>query len=175
MCGRRAGKSFILALCAVFLAAFFDYRRYLSPGERGTVLIIATNSKQARVIVRYVRALLTQIPMLAKLIERETTDSFDLNNGTTIEVHHVSTKTTRGYTIVAVLADEIAFWPQEDAAEPDHEVLNALAARHGDDPECDVALRVITLTLGAVLSGMPIVVTSVRTTIQYSFGKLQPA
>ena len=126
VCGRRAGKSFILALCAVFLAAFFDYRRYLTPGERGTVLIIATNSKQARVIVRYVRALLTHIPMLAKLIERETTDSFDLNNGTTIEVHHVSMKTTRGYTIVAVLADEIAFWPQEDAAEPDHEVLNAL-------------------------------------------------
>jgi hypothetical protein len=62
ICGRRAGKSFILALCAVFLAAFFDYRRALSPGERGTVLIIATNSRQARVIFRYVSALLTQIP-----------------------------------------------------------------------------------------------------------------
>jgi len=33
------------------------------------------------------RALLTRIPMLAKLIERETADSFDLSNGTTIEVH----------------------------------------------------------------------------------------
>ena len=48
VCGRRAGKSFVLALCAVYLACFFDYRRYLAPGERGTVLIIATNSKQAR-------------------------------------------------------------------------------------------------------------------------------
>ena len=82
VCGRRAGKSFILALCAVFFACFFEYRRYLAPGERGTVLIIATNSKQARVIVRYVRALLTHIPMLAKLIERETADSFDLSNST---------------------------------------------------------------------------------------------
>jgi hypothetical protein len=27
VCGRRAGKSFILALCAVFLAAFHDYAR----------------------------------------------------------------------------------------------------------------------------------------------------
>ena len=126
VCGRRAGKSFILALCAVFLACFFDYRKYLAPGERGTVLIIATNSKQARVIFRYVRALLTYIPMLAKLIERETVDSFDLSNGTTIEVHPVSMRTTRGYTIVAALCDEIAFWPHEDAAEPDYEVLNAL-------------------------------------------------
>src|SRR5262249_12632565 len=69
ICGRRAGKSFILALCAVYLAAFFDYRRALSPGERGTVLVIATNSRQARVIFRYIRALLTHIPMLAQLIE----------------------------------------------------------------------------------------------------------
>ncbi len=126
VCGRRAGKSFILALCAVFVACFFDYRRHLAPGERATVLIIATNSKQARVIFRYVRALLTHIPMLAKLIERETADSFDLNNGATIEVHPVSMKTTRGYTIVAALCDEIAFWPHEEAAEPDYEVLNAL-------------------------------------------------
>jgi hypothetical protein len=126
ICGRRAGKSFILALCAVFLACFFDYRRALSPGERGTVLIIATNSRQARVIFRYVKALLTHIPMLAQMIERETADAFDLNNGTTIEVHVASFKTTRGYTIVAALCDEIAFWPKEDSANPDYEVLNAL-------------------------------------------------
>jgi hypothetical protein len=126
ICGRRAGKSFILALCAVFLACFYDYRKFLSPGERATVLVIATNSKQARVIFRYARALLTHIPMLAKMIERETADSFDLTNGTTIEVHPASYKTTRGYTIVAALCDEIAFWPHEDAAEPDYEVLNAL-------------------------------------------------
>ncbi|HKD75032.1 MAG TPA: hypothetical protein VKB76_06030, partial [Ktedonobacterales bacterium] len=126
ICGRRAGKSFILALCAVFLACFFDYRRALSPGERGTVLIIATNSRQACVIFRYVSALLTHIPMLEQMIERETAASFDLNNATTIEVHIASFKTTRGYTIVAALCDEIAFWPHDDAAEPDYEILNAL-------------------------------------------------
>ena len=36
-------------------------------------------------------------------------------------------RTTRGYTIVAALCDEIAFWPHEDAAEPDYEVLNRSA------------------------------------------------
>jgi hypothetical protein len=126
VCGRRAGKSLMLAMCAVFLATFFDYRKYFAPGERGTVLIIATNGKQARVILRYVRALLTHVPMLSQLKERETTESFDLNNSTTIEVHTASFKTTRGYTIVAALCDEIAFWPTDDAAAPDYEVLNAL-------------------------------------------------
>ena len=36
----------MLALVAVFLAAFFDYRPYLSPGERGTILVIAADRKQ---------------------------------------------------------------------------------------------------------------------------------
>jgi hypothetical protein len=125
-CGRRSGKSFVLALCAVYLAAFHDYRRYLAPGERATVLILATNSKQARVIFRYISALLTHIPMLHKLVERETADSFDLSTATTVEVHPVSMRTTRGYTIACCLCDEIAYWPHEDAAEPDYEVLNAL-------------------------------------------------
>jgi hypothetical protein len=30
VCGRRAGKSFVLALIAAYLAAFFDYRKYLA-------------------------------------------------------------------------------------------------------------------------------------------------
>jgi hypothetical protein len=126
VCGRRAGKSFVLALCAVYLATFRDYRRHLAPGERGTVLVIATNSRQARVIFRYVRALLTRVPMLAKLVERETAHSFDLADDVTIEVHAASYKTTRGYAIVAALCDEIAFWPTDDAAEPDREILAAL-------------------------------------------------
>jgi len=71
---RRGGKSFILALVAVFLACFHSYRQFLAPGEKGTILIIATDRKQGRVIFRYIRGLLTQVPMLQKMIERETAD-----------------------------------------------------------------------------------------------------
>jgi len=126
ICGRRAGKSFVLALCAVFLATFKDYRPHLAPGERATVLVIACDRRQARVIFRYIRALLTEVPMLAHLIERETMDSFDLPRSVSIEVATASFRSTRGYTLAAALCDEIAFWPTDDAAEPDYEVLHAL-------------------------------------------------
>lgn len=82
-CGRRAGKSYILALIAVFLAVFKDYRQYLAPGERGTIMIIAADRKQARVILRYVRVML-MLPALKPLVERETAESFDLVNMVTI-------------------------------------------------------------------------------------------
>jgi hypothetical protein len=126
ICGRRAGKSFTLALIAVFLACFFDWRPYLAPGERGTIMVVATDRKQARVIFRYVRALLTGVPMLAKLIEREDRETFDLNNSIAIEVGTASFKSVRGYTIVAALCDEMAFWPTDDSAQPDYEILDAL-------------------------------------------------
>ena len=125
VCGRRAGKSFTLALIAVYLAAFRDYRPYLNLGERATVMTVAADRRQARVIMRYVKGLLA-IPALAGLIESETAESLDLANQVTIEVGTASFRTIRGYSIAAALCDEIAFWPQEDSATPDVEILAAL-------------------------------------------------
>ena len=44
--GRRGGKSFMLATIACYLACFKDWRRYLGPGERGTIMVIAADRKQ---------------------------------------------------------------------------------------------------------------------------------
>jgi hypothetical protein len=125
--GRRGGKSFILATIAAYLATLKDWRPYLGPGERATVMVIAADRKQARVIMRYVKGLLLSVPMLSRLIQAQTQDRIDLDNRVTIEVHTTSFRSTRGYTIVAALCDEIAFWPtDENAAEPDYEILTAI-------------------------------------------------
>lgn len=125
ICGRRAGKSFALALIAVFLACFREWRPYLQPGERAMVMIVAADRKQARSIFRYCKGLL-KVPMLARLVERETAEIFDLKNGVTIEIATASYRRTRGYAICAALLDELAFWSTDDSAEPDVEVLNAI-------------------------------------------------
>jgi hypothetical protein len=126
VCGRRAGKSFVLALIAVFLACFVDWAPFLSPGERGAIMVLAADRRQARVIYRYAHALLTRIPMLAALIERETAEAIDLSNGVTIEIMAASFRSVRGYTLIAALCDEIAFWRSDDSANPDAEIIAAL-------------------------------------------------
>lgn len=127
VCGRRAGKSFVLALVAVFLACSRDWLPYLGIGERGTVMVIAADRRQARTILRYVKGLLQLVPMLTRMIEAERQEAVDLSNRISIEVHTASFKTTRGYTIVAALLDEIAFWPTDpDSADPDGEVVSAI-------------------------------------------------
>jgi len=125
--GRRGGKSFVKALLGVYLATFRDYRQYLQPGERATVPVMAADRRQARTILRYVRGLVTGVPELADMVERETADGFDFNNAVTIEITVNSYRSSRGYTYPAVLADEIAFWTTDgDAANPDVEVLDAV-------------------------------------------------
>lgn len=125
--GRRGGKSFTMALVAVYLATFRQYRQHLQPGERATVAVLAADRKQARTVLRYIGGLLRGVPMLKRLIERETAEGFDLAGSVTIEVTTASSRATRGYTFAAVLADEIAFWPTgEDVADPDAEILNAV-------------------------------------------------
>jgi hypothetical protein len=85
--GRRGGKSFILAVIAVFLACFKDWRPFLGPGEIGTVMIVAADRRQARVIMRYVSGLLKAVPMLARKIENTTRESISLKNNIAIEIH----------------------------------------------------------------------------------------
>jgi hypothetical protein len=127
VCGRRSGKSFTLALITCYLVCFKDWSQYLSPGERGVVMVLAADKRQARIIFRYARALLLQVPALAALVERETAEAIDLVSGISLEILAASHKTTRGYTVLAALIDEIAFLDTNEAgANPDEEVLAAI-------------------------------------------------
>lgn len=132
--GRRGGKSRCLALIAVFLACFKDWKPYLSPGERGTVMIVAADRKQARVIFRYIEAFLNEVPMLKPLVERHTMESFELKNSITIEIHTASFRSTRGYTIIAALIDEIAFFRSDESSNPDYEIIEAIRPGMGTIP-----------------------------------------
>lgn len=126
VCGRRAGKSLILALIATYLAVFKDWSAHLVPGERGTIMIVAADKKQARTIFRYIRGFFDR-PILSGLIERETAEALDLTNGVTIEILTASFRTVRGYTLIACLADEVAFWRNDDTgANPDKEIIAAI-------------------------------------------------
>lgn len=124
--GRRGGKSQAAALLAVYESAFKDYRDRLAPGEMATVLCLAADRKQARSVFRYIVGLLHSNPMLERLIVREDKESIELSNRTVIEVGTASFRSTRGYTLAAVICDEVAFWRSEDSANPDFEIINAI-------------------------------------------------
>ena len=122
--GRRGGKSFICALVGVYLASFRSYA--LAPGEVGVVMILAADRRQARVIFRYVKAFFEGVPMLRAMVENVTADAVSLNNGICVEVHTASFRSVRGYSVVAALCDEAAYWRSDESTNPDSEILAAL-------------------------------------------------
>jgi hypothetical protein len=125
--GRRGGKSFAMALIAVFLAAFRDWRKYLSPGERAIVLLVGADREQARILHRYCQGILSP-PILQSMVLNVTAGEIELKGGVTIEVVTRSYRTVRGRSVCVAVLDELAFWRDDDSANPDSEVLSAVAA-----------------------------------------------
>jgi len=127
ICGRRSGKSRIVAAIAVFLACFTPVRKWLAPGEKATVLVLAQDRRAAKTVHGYVRALLHGVPMLRRLIVRETSEEIELSNGVVIAIMTASFRSVRSYTALAVIADEIAYWMDaETGANPAQEILSSL-------------------------------------------------
>lgn len=122
--GRRGGKSRAAALMGTYEAAFKDHRDKLAAGEWATVLLIAADRPQARTLLRYTRGLFEH-PMLKPLVARETAEGLELTNRCAIEIGTASHRSTRGYTLSCVIADELAFW-MTDGARPDAEVIAAV-------------------------------------------------
>lgn len=123
--GRRAGKDSIASAVAT-VAALSDYRPHLRPGERASILCLACDREQAKIVHRYIAAYFRSRPLLRPLVERETEDGLELNNGVEIIVATNSFRAVRGRTIACVILDEVAYWRDSDAANPDVEIYNAL-------------------------------------------------
>lgn len=123
--GRRGGKSNVAGLLAIVEACFTDHRAKLAPGEVATCMVIASDRRQARAVMRYISGLVNQNPMLRRMVLRENSELIEFDNNAAIEVHTASHRAVRGYTLSAVILDEIAFWHVE-GANPDIEIVAAL-------------------------------------------------
>jgi hypothetical protein len=126
VCGRRGGKSRVLAVVATFLATIPDHTPFLAPGETPVIAVIARDRDQAGVIFSYIRGLLRAVPALGAMIEDALAESITLANGVVVEIHTASIGAPRGRTFLAVLMDEVAYWPTGEVAQPDGEVVNAV-------------------------------------------------
>ena len=56
-----------MAVLAVYLAGLCDYTEKLVKGERGTVLLIAPDKKQAKVLLDYAEGTLESTPIMRHL------------------------------------------------------------------------------------------------------------
>jgi hypothetical protein len=124
--GRRAGGSYAGGKVVIPYLAGLCQHPSLVRGERGVLLCVAADQRQADVILDYADASFRASPVLSQLIEGRTQRELRLNNGIDIEVRAADYRRLRGLTFIAVIADEVAFWSSDYSANPDDEILNAV-------------------------------------------------
>lgn len=122
--GRRSGKSWIVSVLAVWLALFKKYPQ-LRKGETGTVMVVSPVRENCKTILNYCKEILS-LSSLKKQVEKITKDEILLKNGTAIQVQTSNMVYGRSKTAVAVLMEEVAFFPRDESAHPDCEVLASL-------------------------------------------------
>jgi len=125
--GRRSGKSRTISILACFLALFMDWSKHISRGERPYIFIISPNKDQGQIILNYIRELLNLNDSLRSMIQRELSESIELTNGITISIKSASWRSTRGFSALAVILEEVCYFRWEtDSALRDKEIYRSL-------------------------------------------------
>lgn len=97
--GRRGGKSYAIAVLAAYIAGLCRHPA-LVRGERGIVLVIAPDQRQAQICLDYITAIFEASPILRQLIEGHTQSTLRLTNGIDIEVRASDFRRLRGPTYI---------------------------------------------------------------------------
>ena len=151
ICGRRSGKSDKIASNVCVYEAFFR-KHDLSTGERGVVLLLAQNMRQAQVVRNYIEGKIQKSPILSRHVQATRAQELDLDNGITIAIHPASFRSIRGLSVVACICDEIGFWWTEDGyANPDVEILRAVRPAMATFPNAKLVLASSPYAMNGVL------------------------
>jgi hypothetical protein len=127
--GRRAGKDSVASVIAAYMAATFKPRgAKLRPGERAVVACLAVDREQANIVRKMISGLFEAVPVLQNLVVKEVRDGLELSNGVDITVTTSEFRAVRGRSYLCVIADEIAFWrdDQNGSLNPDREIIRGL-------------------------------------------------
>ncbi len=136
--GRRSGKTTMMALAALhscLLSPHLD--RFVQPGETRWAVAIATNRRQARLIVSQARAIVERSPLLSPLVVASSEDEIRFENDTAIAAFPCSSRGGRGWPIHFLAFDEAAHFVSEtdgfQTAARVWEALSPSTAQFGDE------------------------------------------
>lgn len=126
--GRRCGKSRAAAICGAYEAVLSRRWECLAPGEKGLVVVLAPTVKQTRIVYSYARAIFATPMLQAEVIEETKDMGFELRNGVRVEMLPGDYRSIRGYTLLAVVLDEAAFFGhvEESKVRSDTELIRAI-------------------------------------------------
>ena len=135
--GRRSGKTTMLATVCLWDALLRPHlAERLRPGERRYAVAVATNLRQARLILRAALSIVERSPLLAGLVANVTDDEIAFTTGATVAAFPCTSRGGRGWPISCLAMDEAAHFVDTDgnsAAESVWRALTPSVAQFGAD------------------------------------------
>jgi hypothetical protein len=125
--GRRSGKDSVASGLSAWAAGIEQsHISRLRPGEMASVLCIATDRDQAKIVKRYTDSYFIAIDEPKDKVTPETAVGLELDNAAEIVIATNSHRQARGRAVLLALLDECASYRNETSASPDIEVYRAI-------------------------------------------------
>lgn len=132
--GARGGKSFMTSIVALYEATRDKWKQYLTIGETGYAVIIATRQKQAEDIIQKACSRMLEDSDISWMMRTYPLKaSLELTNGMTIASFPCNSTAARGLPIFLLIFDEIA-WYRTEGVKADYAIFNALNPRRAQFP-----------------------------------------
>ncbi|MFH1883804.1 MAG: terminase family protein [Planctomycetota bacterium] len=128
--GARSGKSFLASIIAIYESTVREprYRKYLNPGEKAFVIIVATRLLQSQMVIGASCLRMLENSRIAHFIEDAIACEISLTNGLSILSIPCSSTAARGLPICCLILDELA-WYRLEGPKQDQEIFRALRPR----------------------------------------------
>lgn len=128
--GARSGKSFLASIIALYEGTVREpqWRKYLNPGERAYIIIVATRLLQSQMVIGASCLRMLENSRISHFVEDAIACEISLTNGITILSLPCSSTAGRGLPICCLLLDEAA-WYRLEGPKQDIEIFRALRPR----------------------------------------------
>jgi hypothetical protein len=125
--GRRGRKSAIAATIGVWEGAFHEHDSYTAPGEVARIPIISKDKDDAGAIRGFAAAILSGPELSWLLAKKITGEDIQLVNRCELKIRAATLTAGRSRSIPAALYDEMAFWPKDESATPDEDIIRGVS------------------------------------------------
>lgn len=129
--GADSGKSLTAALLLLHRALFADLSG-LRPGQRGVGLLVAPDTRLARIPLDYIKGIIETSPVIAAEVEGDPlaeTIRFTRGSEVTILPATIGGRATRGRRFVSVILEETAYFRDQDYTVNDQDIVRAVRPR----------------------------------------------
>lgn len=128
--GARAGKSFLSSVIACYesIVRADRWRKYLNPGEKCYVIIVATRLLQAQQIIGASCLRMLENSRVAHFVDDAISTEIILTNDITIMSMPCNSTSGRGLPICCLILDELG-WYRQEGPKQDAEIFKALRPR----------------------------------------------